>query len=646
MATLLFLGASVSQLPAIRYARQAGHRIVAVDGDPQAVAFPFCDVAEHVDFTDVERVTEIGSRFGVEGVLAISTDRAVPPAAAVSARLGLPGIGIDVAEAMTDKARMRERLEAAGIPQPRYAVLTAQTDLEQACAKIAFPAVLKPVDSGGQRGIFLAESVAQVRSSLEASLGFSRSSRALLEEYIEGTELNGILVARDGRPTLVTLSDRLRPSGLGFGVGWIHSYPSSLPQDVLSEAEEVAAATVRALGLQDGIAFPQLIADDRGTVRVVEIAARIPAGQMADLVLFGTGINLFEIAIEQALGHPVPDTLVTPADRRPIAIRFFTASPGVLPLGTVSAIEGLDAVQTAPGVLAAGLYFGPGDTIGPLQVDADRRGYVVATADTPARALELADAASRKLVVRTSSADRAFDRALRRLHTRRVLPIVVALSLVLGASYALVLSEQTKLQRALLLGMRVDKTFSPVCHCATDVAHITFRLVNAARITVQMVNSVGRPVTTFLHDRSVRAGPKHFVWHGLNHAGRVLPNGSYLAEVAFPSLHRTLRLPSPIKLDTQPPRLLHVGMHVGERRVLVRYAFDGPAHAMLVVDGRRALLTRFAATTGRLSWNERFPDGRYARPGRYVLSVLGIDPAGNRSRASRGEVVRLEPEPL
>jgi biotin carboxylase len=645
MATLLFLGASVSQLPAIRYARDAGHRIVAVDGDPQAVAFPFCDVAEHVDFTDVERVTEIGLRFGVEGVLAISTDRAVPPAAAVSARLGLPGIGNDVAEAMTDKARMRKRLEAAGIPQPRYAVLTAQTDLEQACAQITFPAVLKPVDSGGQRGIFRAESVAQVRSSLAASLGFSRSSRALLEEYIDGIELNGILVARGGLPALVTLSDRLRPSGLGFGVGWIHSYPSSLPQDVLSEAEEVAIATVRALGLQDGIAFPQLIADDRGTVRVVEIAARIPAGQMADLVLFGTGINLFEIAIAQALGHPVPDTLVTPADRRPIAIRFFTANPGVLPLGTVSAIEGLDAVQTAPGVLAAGLYFGPGDTIGPLQVDADRRGYVVATADTPARALELADAASRKLVVRTSSADRAFDRALRRLHTRRVLPIVVALSLVAGIALALVLGDQTK-QQALLLGTRVNKTFSPVCDCATDVAHLTFRLVSAGRITVQMVNSVGRPVTTFLRDRSERAGWKHFAWHGRNHAGRVLPNGSYLAEVAFPSLHRTVRLPSTIRLDTQPPRLLHFGMHVEERRVFVHYAFDGPAHAELVVDGRRAFLTRFAATTGRLSWNERFPDGRYARPGHYVLSVLGIDPAGNRSRASRGEVVRLEPEPL
>jgi hypothetical protein len=122
---------------------------------------------------------------------------------------------------------------------------------------------------------------------------------------------------------------------------------------------------------------------------------------MADLVRFGTGIELFDVAIAQALGQPVPDELVTPASLRPIAIRFLTASPGVLPLGTVSAIEGLDDVRSSPGVLSAGLYFGDGATITPVHVDADRRGYVVATAETADQALALADDAAQKLVVHT-----------------------------------------------------------------------------------------------------------------------------------------------------------------------------------------------------------------------------------------------------
>jgi len=376
--------------------------VVAVDGDSQAVAFPFCHAAETVDFTDLDRVMEIGARFGVQGILAVSTDRAVPAAAALAAGLGLPGISADVARAMTDKASMRGRLESAGVAQPRHVVISQETDVREACSTVGFPAVVKPVDSGGQRGVFRVESVDQTLRLLSNVLAFSRSRRAILEEFIEGTELNGILVTRGGEPTLVTLSDRLRPAGLGFGVGWIHSYPSSLPEDVLGEAGRVAVAAVRALGLRDGIAFPQLIADVNGRVRVVEIAARIPAGQMADLVAMGTGVNLFEIAIEQSLGQTVTDALVTPRFTRPIAIRFLTASPGVLPLGTVTAIEGLTEVRASPGVLAADLYFGPGVTIGPVQVDVDRRGYVIATGDDPRQALELADDASEKLVVRTA----------------------------------------------------------------------------------------------------------------------------------------------------------------------------------------------------------------------------------------------------
>ncbi len=551
MATLLFLGASVSQLPAIRYARAVGHRVIAVDGDRDAVAFPFCDVAEHVDFTDVERVVEVGVRLGVEGVLAISTDRAVPPAAAVASHLGLPGIGPEVAESMTDKAVMRTRLERAGVPQPRFAVLTAATDVDEACSQVGFPAVLKPVDSGGQRGVFRVESPEQVGAVLEGSLTYSRSGRAMLEEFVEGAELNGILVARRGEPTLLTLSDRLRPAGIGFGVGWIHSFPSSLPRRLLAEAEDVAIATVRTLGLRDGIAFPQLIAGETG-VRVVEIAARIPAGQMADLVSYGVGINLFEIAIEQALGHAVPDHLVTPRVTRPIAIRFLTASPGVLPLGTVSEIDGLADVRAAPGVLAAGLYFGPGATIGPVQVDADRRGYVVATADTAERALELADAASRRLVVRTEAADRAFARGLRLLRTKYLAPasalVVIALA---GGVLAVTDGSRARVQDVLLAGARVDKTVTPLCRCRDSVARLTFQLTHAAAMTLQMVDSAGRPVVTLFRDRHVEAGRERVVWNGRTRSGRLLPEGTYFPEVTFPSLDRTIRLRTRVRIETE-----------------------------------------------------------------------------------------------
>ena len=140
--------------------------------------------------------------------------------------------------------------------------MTNHRDLKAALAEVGLPAVIKPVDSGGQRGLFMVGSEADAVGHLEEALSLSRRGAAMLESFVDGEELNILLAIRGGEPSLLTVSDRLRPSGLGFGVGWIHSFPSGLSAPVLDEARELAFAAVRRLGLRDGIAFPQLIVSD------------------------------------------------------------------------------------------------------------------------------------------------------------------------------------------------------------------------------------------------------------------------------------------------------------------------------------------------------------------------------------------------
>jgi len=264
---------------------------------------------------------------------------------------------------------------------------------------VAFPAVLKPADSGGQRGVFRVESLDDVDAHLHEALAASPSGEAILEEYVEGIEMNGIVLARGGESIPLTLSDRLRPSGVGFGVGWIHVYPATIYGEQLEESERVATHTVHALGLRTGIAFPQLIAAPGGRVVVVECAARIPGGQMADLVRFATGVDLVEVQIRMALGEELPDELVQPRFKQPLAIRFLTAEPGPLPTGRVKRIGPLDKVLAFPGVVQADVYLQVGEVIRPVRLDGDRRGYVIATADTNLEALDRAEAASRLLDV-------------------------------------------------------------------------------------------------------------------------------------------------------------------------------------------------------------------------------------------------------
>jgi biotin carboxylase len=322
----------------------------------------------------------------------------VPVVAAVTEALGLPSIGTATAHLMTHKIAMRRRFAEAGVPQPAFAAVRNVREGKEAIATVGVPAVLKPVDSGGQRGIFFIGSEDDLEAHLWAALTESAAEEAIVESFHDGLELNGIAVARGGEVKVLTLSDRLRPPGVGFGVGWIHVYPASIFGDVLEEAERVAAHAVHAVGLRDGIAFPQLLVADDG-VRVVEVAARIPGGQMADLVRFAVGVDLVDVQLRMALGEELPDELVHAQFKQPLAIRFFTAQPGPLPTGRVKRIGPLDKVLAFPGVVQADVYLQVGETIRPVRLDGDRRGYVIATADTNLEALDRAEAASRLLDV-------------------------------------------------------------------------------------------------------------------------------------------------------------------------------------------------------------------------------------------------------
>jgi biotin carboxylase len=397
--TVLFVGAGRHQRRAILHAKELGLRVAAVDRNAEALGLKEADIAKVVDFSDVVAVLRATRRLRLDGVLTVSADRAVPVVAAVAEARGLPGIGVETAHLMTHKVAMRRRLAEHGVPQPRFAAVRTLAETRRAADEVGFPAVLKPADSGGQRGVFRVDSLDDVDRHLHEALAASPTEEAILEEFVDGTELNGIVIARSGEAIPLTLSDRMRPPGIGFGVGWIHVYPPTIPAEQLSEAEVVATRTVHALGLQTGIAFPQLIAAGDGRVVVVECAARIPGGQMADLVRWAVGVDLVEVQLAMALGDELPDELVKPKFAQPLAIRFFTASPGPLPTGVVRRIGPLDKVLAFPGVVQADVYLQVGETIRPVRLDGDRRGYVIATADTNLTALERAEAAATLLDV-------------------------------------------------------------------------------------------------------------------------------------------------------------------------------------------------------------------------------------------------------
>jgi hypothetical protein len=75
-------------------------------------------------------------------------------------------------------------------------------------------------------------------------------------------------------------------------------------------------------------------------------------------------------------------------------------------------------------------------------------------------------------------------------------------------------------------------------------------------------------------------------------------------------------------------------------RITAEYEIDEPARAMMLVDGRRRVLSRFRATEGRVVWFGMV-GGKPVRPGTYEIRLRAFDRAGNRSARTRAVLVRV-----
>jgi D-alanine-D-alanine ligase len=163
------------------------------------------------------------------------------------------------------KDRVKQRLEAAGIPTPRGQVMTRPDDP----CDLAFPLIVKPVREDGSAGITHASVVwdaAELRRVVESVVTSFRQP-ALVEEYVDGREFN---VAMLGHPTprVLPLSE-IDFTGLPDGVPRIVSYDAkwtsgsvddlgtvpvmhpSLPNSVAARVRRVAADAFRAVGVRD-----------------------------------------------------------------------------------------------------------------------------------------------------------------------------------------------------------------------------------------------------------------------------------------------------------------------------------------------------------------------------------------------------------
>ncbi|MEU1107029.1 ATP-grasp domain-containing protein [Streptomyces tibetensis] len=391
---------------------------VLITHDPERYPYVREDGVRHVlaDTSHEQAVFDAVSALNQEGTVVgvtSSSDYYIATAAQVARRLGLPGPPPEAVADCRDKGTQRRVLEAAGVPGPRFAVVSQLAEAVAAAQDIGFPAVLKPAQGSGSLGVRLCADAGQVRTHAAELLGTTVNERGLaadahvlVEEAVAGDEFS--VEVFDGRAVAV-VSKHLTPHPYFVETG--HDVPAAIPDGITGSLTACAESAAAALGLIHGAVHVELRIGSDGP-RIIEVNPRLAGGMIPDLLRRARGVDLVRAQVLAALGRPADLTHTRSATA---SIRFVTANgDAVVSTRTEHTVAAARAVD---GVAEVAFYKTPGTSVKAPQDFRDRLGHVIAVADTPQRSREAAETAVRgmrtALVTSTTTVHPGMEASLR-----------------------------------------------------------------------------------------------------------------------------------------------------------------------------------------------------------------------------------------
>jgi biotin carboxylase len=308
------LGAGRLQVKTISAILALGHEVLAVDYYPDAPGKELATYRSLASAADIEANLELARRYRPDAVLTTGTDQPLLAVSRVAEELGLPRfISSETAYAVTNKSKMRRVLAAARIPCPEFAVI-APADERRLPAALAFPVVLKPADSQGQRGVLKCDSEDDFEALLEAARSFSSTGEVVADRFLEGNEITVNAWADRGSPRLLLVTDRITyGSHPHLGVCIAHLHPSRHASPHLPELEDILRRICAAFRIESGPIYAQLMVTSSGP-KVIEFSCRIGGGHEEDLIPLATGFDIRMALIRASLGDslgppPTPTAL-------------------------------------------------------------------------------------------------------------------------------------------------------------------------------------------------------------------------------------------------------------------------------------------------------------------------------------------------
>lgn len=303
---LLLLGGSHYLLPVIEEAHRLGIHVITCDYLPDNAAHKYSDEYHNVSIIDKDAVLELAKKLKIDGISSFACDPGVVTAAYVAEKLGLPFAGsYESVSILQDKGRFRRFLADNGFNAPWSGSYESADEALADASRFTYPAIVKPVDSAGSKGVRRIDSLDELKSAAEHALRFSHGGRFIVEQFLEkqGASSDSDSFSVDGKLVFTSFDDQLFDERAENPyTPAAYCWPSSMPQWAQDELKGELQRLIDLLGLKTALYNIESRLCTDGKTYIMEMSPRGGGNRLSEVLHMATGVNLIRGIVMASVG--------------------------------------------------------------------------------------------------------------------------------------------------------------------------------------------------------------------------------------------------------------------------------------------------------------------------------------------------------
>ena len=307
MKKIAIIGASYLQEPLVLKAKEMGLFTICFAWADGATCAKICDKFYDISIIEKEQILHVCQQEKIDGITTIASDTAILTVNYVASHMGLVSNPYKYSKICTNKYLMRQCFMENNIPSPLFTIADEKDGYD--IAGFSLPLIVKPTDRSGSRGVEKVVRIEDLNDAVKRACNESFEHKAIIEEFVSGCEISVESISFEGYHNILQITDKVT-TGAPYFVELEHHQPSSLPDDIKERVKIIVLEALDSLHIMYGASHSELKITDDGTIKVIEIGARMGGDFIgSNLVQLSTGYDFVMGVIEISLGQYTPPDL-------------------------------------------------------------------------------------------------------------------------------------------------------------------------------------------------------------------------------------------------------------------------------------------------------------------------------------------------